>query len=362
MNILYLSRTMDQGGAEKIVYQLAVSSKKQGHNVWVASSGGSYVPLLEEFQIEHISIQDLECKKPAVILQSWGLLKQTIVKKQIDIIHTHHRMAAFYAYFLKRQFPEIQLVYTAHNVFLNKRWLTSKLLTTSEIVAVGNSVKKNLIEFFGIPESSIKVIYNAVQPEKIEPQYYNKELIDLKKERTVLVGMIGRLSEQKGIDIFIQAIKISRHKNPAIRGVIIGDGELREKVEEWIEKSELTHEIVMLGFQRHIITLISQLDFLVMPSRWEGFPLTPIEAFLVGKTIAASDIDGLNEVVKNNESGLLVPKDDVEGFSHAILELAENSKLREKLEINGKSYYKENFEFGMFTEKYQKLYDDMMAN
>ena len=96
MNILYLSRTMGQGGAEKIVYELASDCKKQGNRVYIASSGGVYENLLKEQNIIHIRIRDLECKNPRVILETVFKLKRLVRTEKIQVIHSHHHLSRSY--------------------------------------------------------------------------------------------------------------------------------------------------------------------------------------------------------------------------------------------------------------------------
>lgn len=356
MNILHLSRTMGQGGAEKIVFQLASASKKKGNYVSVASCGGVYTELLSKKKIPHHQVRDLECKNPIVILQTLQTLERIIRKEHIQILHTHHRMAALYGKLLKIRFPKLKLVYTAHNVFENKKRLTNISLSDSYIVAVGENVKKNLVEFFDIKEEKIQIIYNAVKIKEHVNYEPNTRLENWKKEGFFLVGIIGRLSEQKGVDVFIESMKNIKSQNVKIKGVIIGDGELKESLETMILKNDLEDDIWMMGYQEHIVTLIQQLDLVVMPSRWEGFPLLPIEVFCVGKTLVASDIGGINEIVQQKKNGILVPKDDVEAFSKEIIALMNKPEMRESLEQNAKEFYKKHFCYESFVEQYDSLY------
>lgn len=360
LNVLHLARTMDQGGAEKIVYQLASGTYKSGTHVAIASCGGVYEGMLEEQGILHYRIPDMECKRPETVIRTVKVLIKIVRKEQIDIIHSHHRMAALYAHLLKICFPKIKLIYTAHNVFFDKKLLTRLALSRTQVVAVGEGVRKNLTDTFHINPKKIEIIYNAVQQESIEKNNFHPELQKLKIQGYMLVGSIGRLSVQKGMDVFIRALKMISHKRTDVKGVIIGDGEDREKLQSLIAELGMEDKILMLGYQEHVRTLIRQLDLVVMASRWEGFPLIPIEVFSAGKTLVASDIGGINEIVKNRQNGLLVPKDQIEEFSRAMEELLENLKLRERLEKNGKEYYEASFDYESFLKQYYLVYQNML--
>lgn len=361
MNILHISRTMGQGGAEKIVYQLATGMKEKGQGICVASTGGVYAGQLKKHHIPHYGLDDLEHKNPGVILRTLWRLHRIIKKEKIDIIHTHHRMAALYARILKLFYPKIKLIYTAHNVFTNKKLLTSLSLSGTFIAAVGKNVKQNLVEFFGLKEKKIRIIYNAVHIEKKDTDKHSAMLESLKKQNYLLVAAIGRLSEQKGIDVFIRAVYEVKKKIPQVKGVIIGDGEQREELEKLTSDLGLTSDIIFLGYQKYITALIGQIDLVVMPSRWEGFPLTPIEVFAMQKTVAASDIGGIREIVRNGENGLLVPKDEAEAFGEAIVKLLTDDELRSCLEKNGKADYESRYDYESFIRQYEMFYREVMS-
>ena len=360
MNILHISRTMGQGGAEKIVYQLATGLKGRTRKTYVASSGGCYAGLLEEQGISHYQIADPECKKPWVILKNLFRLCRIVRKESIDIVHTHHRMAAVYAYMLRILNPGIRLVYTAHNVFYDKKILTKKALGHTAVVAVGNSVKENLTDYFHISPEKIVVIHNAVKPETPEKKYRNRVLDKWKEQGFRLLGIIGRLSEQKGIDIFLRVVAELKKKNCKIRGIIIGDGELKGELIREAYELGLENEVLFLGYQEHVSTLITQLDLILMPSRWEGFPLTPLEVFAEKKTIVGSNIGGISEIITDGQNGRLVMKDNVPMFTEAVAELLCDSKLRMKMEDNGYEYYSRNFSYDSFMEEYVRLYENVL--
>ncbi len=358
MRILHLSRTMDQGGAEKVVFQLVCACKEKNIFTTVASCGGAYVKELNRMGISHYEIHDFEKKGIWSLLKTYQTLVQIIKKDKITILHNHHRMAAFYGWLLKMRFPKLKVVYTAHNVFYDKRFLTKNSIKQASIVAVGANVKKNLEEFFKVNKKNITIIYNAVMQEQ-EGKVDEAMLAPFEIGKDVLVGIIGRLSEQKGIDVYIKAMQLAHEKDARIKGVIIGDGELAEQVKEWIAEFGLQDVILMMGYQSKVVDWVRMLDFVVMPSRWEGFPLTPIEVFMAGKTIIGSDIGGINEIVEEGVNGLLVEKDKPEAFAEKILELTYDMRLRRQLEEAGYETYRKKFDYQQFVDKYLSVYESI---
>lgn len=355
MNILHLSRTMGYGGAQKIVYELATGCKERGHHIVVASGGGVYVDMLQEADIPHYQVCDLESKNLWNMCKNLKSLIVIVKKEKIEIVHTHHRMAAVYGCLLRRIFPYIKLVYTAHNVFYDKKIFTKFGLKNSEIIAVGNNVKLNLEHYFNIDGDRIRIIYNAVRA--LPNECYDKTIEQWRSAGNILVGTVGRITEQKGTDIFVKAFAEAKKSQPALKGIIIGDGELREKIEILIRTLKLEDDIYMMGYQENVGYLMKQFSFAVMPSRWEGFPLTPIELFSVGKTLIASDIVGINEIVENNKNGILVRKNDWKTFAREIIDLANDNEKRKRLELAGKEFYHKNIDYDKFMEQYIDLYE-----
>lgn len=342
---------MGQGGAEKIVFQICMDKR---NDKVVASSGGFYVEKLEENSIKNYIIPDIDKKNPFLMMKTLFILLKIVKKEKIEIIHSHHRMAAFYAQLIHIFNRKIKLIYTAHNVFLNKKILLKFSLKNTKIVAVGNGVYNNLTEYYGIDKNNVTIIYNSIEP-NISGK--NNEILNSLNGR-ILIGTIGRLSEQKGIDIFLKAIKKIIDENNDVYGVIIGDGEKRTEYENLAKKLEIDNNIVFLGFQRNIFDIIKQLDFVVLASRWEGFPLTPIETFSMKKTIIASNIDGNNEIVIHMKNGLIFKKEDIKDLTEKMNILMHNKDLKKKLEENAYEDFKNKYSYKVFIDGYQKIYED----
>lgn len=348
MKILHISRTMGQGGAEKVVYQLCKDCDIES---FVASSGGVYVAQLKKIGIKHCKINDIANKNPFVFIYNLKILDKFVKQKGITIIHSHHRMAALYAQILKMRNKNLQLVYTAHNAFYDKKALLRSALKNTKIVACGESVKKNLVKYYGFSSEKIKVINNSVEiPNNI------KEANIGKTKNSFNVGTIGRLTEQKGIDVFIKAfLRLDNN----IHGFVVGDGELRDELMDLVKTLKLEKRITFLGYREDIFEIIKALDLVVSASRWEGFPLTPLEAFGCGKTMIASNISGNNDIVRDKENGLLFRVDDEDSLADALTLIANNRSLRSSLEKQAKIDFNNKYKYNIFIEEYRRVYNEI---
>lgn len=355
-NILFLTRTMKLGGTENVILQLCEILKSKVNKIVVCSCGGINVKKLNEMGIHHYTIPDISGKKPKDMLQIYQTLRRIIRDENITVIHSHHRMAALYARFVDPK--AVITIANAHNAFYDKKILTRVAYKDTKLIAVGEMVKKNLTDFFGLPSQQVSVIHNAVKPfeGKVELIAAVKKAKD---NGYVLIGNIGRLSKQKGIPYFIEAAEIVHHKNPKTKFFIVGDGEDKKHLEDLVHKKKLDNDVIFLGYRSDVQNVMSQMDFIVLSSLWEGLPLTPIEAFSVGKTIVATAVDGTPEIVQDKINGYLVQPRNANDLAERIELLIDDPAKRKSLEIQARERYESEFSFEKLKQEYIRYYEEL---
>ena len=358
-NILFFTRTMELGGTENVILQLCETFKPLVNKIVVCSCGGVNEKKLKELNIKHYTIPDIENKNPSCILTVSKMLKKIIKNENITVVHTHHRMAAFYVAFLKI-YKKCLFINTSHNTFDNKVKFTRYAYKHANLVACGEMVKKNLVETFGLPEKQVTVIHNAVKPfddpVKVEP-FINQ----LHDQGSHIVGNIGRLSEQKGMEYFINAIPTIKLCMSNVKFVIVGTGENEKKLKDLVRELDLKDDCYFLGYRSDVQNLMSQLDLVVLSSLWEGLPLTPIEAFSVGRTVVATAVDGTVEIVKDGINGYLVsPKNSLE-IAKKVIEVLQNKELRNSFEKEALQTYEDDFSFNQLKNPYKSYYESRLV-
>lgn len=357
-NILFFTRTMELGGTENVILQLCETFKPLVNKIVVCSCGGVNEKKLKELNIKHYTIPDIENKNPSCILTVSKMLKKIIKNENITVVHTHHRMAAFYVAFLKI-YKKCLFINTSHNTFDNKVKFTRYAYKHANLVACGEMVKKNLVETFGLPEKQVTVIHNAVKPfvDQIKVDPFIKQLHD---EGFYVVGNIGRLSEQKGMEYFINAIPTVKLCMSNVKFVIVGTGEDEKKLMDLVIKLDLKDDCYFLGYRSDVQNLMSQLDLVVLSSLWEGLPLTPIEAFSVGRTVVATAVDGTVEIVNDGINGYLVsPKNSLE-IAEKVIDVLQNKELRNSFEKEALQTYEDDFSFNQLKKSYQNYYESRL--
>lgn len=353
--ILYLTRTMGIGGTEKVIMQLCNNFNSKFEKVIVCSCGGVHEDELEKKKIKHYKISDMDDKNIINIIKNIKIIIDIIKQENINIVHTHHRMAAFYMSIIKL-FVNVKFIHTAHNTFTDKKILTRLALGKAEVVAVGNKVKENLCHFYGIVESKVTVIYNGIE-ENLEPIRNVEEISKYIEKGYYTVGNIGRLSEQKGMEYYIKSIPDILKINNKIIFYIIGEGDKKNELLKLVSNLNIQENVKFLGYRDDVINIMKQLDLIVLSSLWEGLPLTPIEAFSVRKTIIATAVDGTSEIVINNYNGKLIRPKSSKDISESVIELFFNSNQKSRFEINAYKMFKDKFSIERFNDKYEEFYN-----
>lgn len=349
-NVLFIVRAMQQAGAEIVVLQLCEILKPRVNKIVICAGPGLDQEKLRQLNVKYYSIPDITDKKPKTVADISMTLRKCVREEQITVIHTHHRMAAFYVSFLGLNKYRI-FINTSHNTFNDKVRLTRFSYKNAHLIACGEMVKKNLADVYGF--HNIAVIHNAVKPFE-GPIVKNSLITKLHEDGCIVIGNVGRLSEQKGFTYFIDAIPhiVEAHSNA--RFLIVGSGEDEEKLKKQVSNLKLENAVFFMGFRKDIQNLMSQMDFIVLSSLWEGLPLTPIEAFSVGKSVVATAVDGTTEIVQDGENGYLVPAKDSKALSIAINKAIEVD--RTKLEKTALETYYKDFSFDVFKDSIIQYY------
>ncbi|HIA12465.1 MAG TPA: glycosyltransferase family 1 protein, partial [Flavobacteriales bacterium] len=236
-------------------------------------------------------------------------LTNIIKKRDIDVLHCHLPRSQVFGYLVKRLFqPNIILVFHEHGDIFEKGVLLPALLRffqhhVDQFVACSKAVKKELIVRAGIPARKIEVVYNFVDTEKfarVELSNYNhleKNTWGIKPDDFV-VGFAGRLVERKGWREFVKIAK--RFKSEGIAGqpgrrikfLMAGIGPDAENMKKLINNYSLNDSVTYVGYITNMKSFYALLNCLVIPSYWEGHPITQLESLALGIPLVCSNGPG----------------------------------------------------------------------
>lgn len=219
-------------------------------------------------------------------------------------------------------------------------------------VVVSESLKKQFLER-GYPAEKLTTIYNGVDT-SVNPDR-NKLRKELKiPEEIPVVGTVGRLTRQKGIDVFLAAAHLVTEKKDA-QFVIAGEGEERSKLEDLSRMLKIQDRVHFLGYRADAADIISGMDVFVYMSRWEPFANTLLEAMAAGVPIVASDVGGNSELIQDNENGCLVGVREAEKAAEKICMLLDDSKRVSDLTGNAENTVAE-YSVDKMTREHERVF------
>jgi glycosyltransferase involved in cell wall biosynthesis len=208
------------------------------------------------------------------------------------------------------------------------------------IICDCEDTKRVLIERYGIPVKKISVIHCAVDPGK----FHFKGLP--KAPNSVLY--IGRLAKRKGLEFLIRSMPLIVRENPEFCLLVGGKGEYLEKMKTLVSRMQLENNVTFLGFvpEDRLNDLYNQSQCVVVPSVFEGFGITVIEALAAGTRVVGTDVDGIREILMSGEYGRLVPYGDRRALADAIIAEMSDPKRAGAL--------RPEYLVGRFRERYQE--------
>ena len=298
-----------------------------------------------------------------------------IRKERIDVVYVHSIISGFH-FGLVKYFLGYRLIYHEHNMASQRpetaiwRWLFNFVIRQSDaVIAISKDVAESL-HILGAPEAKIIVIHNGIDLSCVS------DLERLKREgrrrmeiagsdRRLLIGMIGHFRQWKGQAIFARSIMKLLAANVDAHYVLVGaihDQKYYQEVLAVINENSLGDRFSILGYQKNIPEIMSCLDVVVVPSVPEPFGLVLLEAMMLCKPIVAFNVGGPAEIISHKETGLLVDNIESGFLGDAILTLALDRDLREKMGVNGRVKLEMNYTNALQCQRIDGLVNSLLAS
>lgn len=245
-----------------------------------------------------------------------------------DLVHTHGVRANLLGRLAARG-KGLPVVSTVHSLLaLDYPHPVSRLVNglcerftrglTDHFIAVSEYLAAALVND-GVPQEKVSVVYNGIDSADGEQDAGTslRNRYGLPKE-VPLIAAVGRLHRVKGHHYFIAAAARVARKHPEARFLVIGSGPERPRLERMVRRLGLSDRVLFTGFVKDVRKLYGEFALLVVASLSEGLPLTVLEAFLSGTPVVATCVGGLPEVIRDGDTGILVPPKDPERLAAAI--------------------------------------------
>ena len=367
--LLFVISNETYGGGENIFEQIIKRLDKDVFDIYTACGPAS------EFINAVSGYSKIELLKQRSQLDPRNIfdLVRIIKKYKIDVVNSQGPRADFYARTasklagVKKMYSTVATPPEVFDVNAVKKFVYVHLNKftedyTDNIFVPTNALKSFLISKHGLSQDKVVRISNGVDlKEFISKQDKHDEIrkeFGLSNE-TVVIGTICRLVWQKGLPDLLNAVKIISCAYPGkdIRYLLVGDGPYRAKLEQQARELNITDKIVFAGFRKDISSMLSAIDIYVLPSLSEGQPIGIIEAMAAGKPIVATAIEGIQDIIKNGETGLLVPVYDPENLSKTIISLVSDKQKAITLASNARKEAESSYDIEKIVAQYSSFYD-----
>ncbi|MFN2598179.1 MAG: glycosyltransferase family 4 protein, partial [Pyrinomonadaceae bacterium] len=361
--ILQINSADTFGGGERHFVDLSNALQARGHCVFAALRPDSPVRARLTLPDSHIFTLPL---RNALDIASGRELARLARERGVEIVHAHLARDYPPAAFAARRAPGARLVITRHVPFALNSLHRFALANVARVIAVSAGVARGLRGQRIFADDKITVVTHGVSfaaydeaLRDFDREAYRRE--SLKTSARLLVGTVGDLSEVKGQDVMLRAAAVVARRVADAEFLIVGednssDEYMRRRLEGLVGEEGLRGRVHFRGHTPDLPRLLAALDLYVSPARAEAFGLATVEAMLCGACVLATDTDGSREIVRDGETGRLVPVGDAEALASAMFELLGDDDGRARLASNARESARERFSLERMVSETEEVY------
>ena len=355
------------GGEETFTRDLAIELLKRGHQVWVAPGGAVQ---REDLAQNHIPIADLAISGRSMsgFIKGAREINGFVEAHNIDIIHCQAVgpviMGAFSRWL---HLPSAKRFWVWHEHGISSatyRWISFFCRNLHYILTVSDYERIKLLDTSGTLGEKIRRIHNGIDPRKwtLAAEQRAQYRAEVRRkygipENVRVWGYVGRLSPEKGCDIFVpSAIRILK-KNPSAYFMIVGNGVMEQQLQRAASEAGILNNICFCGFQDEVPKYMAALDILIQPSKMDAFSLTVTQALAMGIPVVAADVGGIPEQMAHNYNGILFESGDIDGLASAVNRLFAEPDYGEKLANVGKKIVARYLNIERMVNQIEEIYD-----
>jgi glycosyltransferase involved in cell wall biosynthesis len=323
IQIVLLTDTLRYGGSERLLVDIAKGLDRDVFDVKVCATtaGGE----LLEGELAQAGIEYRILHKPLgpnlrVIPRVYSLLRRWCP----DIVHTFRFTANAYGR-VGAALARVPVIVGTEHVLehksLGRRMVDLALArVTDRVVVVTDEIAKQVRADHRLPSSRVQLIEEGIDLDRFacierDPSAGG----EASDSRPFKVGIVARLAPQKGHTVFLEAVRLARQMRPAVKGILVGDGELRPELERWVADRRMQETFEFWGFREDLPNVFRALDLFAMSSGWEGLPVALLDAAASGLPFVCTDVGGIAEKFQDGVHGRLAPPGDPVRFADAIV-------------------------------------------
>lgn len=364
MKITHFVESLDRGGLERMVVELAKLQQQHGHQCQVVClfERGTLARELDELGIPVGACHKRQGADPLALARARRLVRA----HGTEVLHTHNAVAHYQAVLATLGLGIYRIVNTRHGMGGNARtarreWLYRRALgRTHAVITVCEAACRDAIRRGIVPLAKVKVVPNGIRVDAFRPASPTMRLQLLRMlalpGQTRLIGSVGRLNWAKDQASLIRAFRQVHEQRPDTALLLIGDGELRAELQQCAIDEGVHDSVHFLGDRNDVHELLQGLDQFVLSSVSEGYSMALLEACAVVLPIVATDVGGNGEIVRDGRTGRLVPARDPAALANAMLDLLRDPAQATALARAARCWVERRGTLDVMVMRYARLY------
>ncbi|MGY5881854.1 MAG: glycosyltransferase family 4 protein [Candidatus Thorarchaeota archaeon] len=357
-NILYIVYSLEIGGLERVVLDLANNLPANDYNTHICCiNKAGDLSTQYNYQDRLFVINN----KGRINLKSVKAINDIVHSHSIDLIHSHNFAGLLYGYPVAK-YRRIPIVHTEHG-FIKKH--DKEILniiekhmsrTVNKYVCVSKQLADTIHDIFIPDDSKITIIYNGITL-RLRKETHRSDM-----SSEIKIGSIGRLTHIKNYELLIKSFSKLVKEYPSIRLEIVGDGEIYQDLLTLIDNLSLKDKVSLPGFRLNVDQCLENMDIFVLPSFSEGHSISLLEALSKNLICIASDVGGNPEIIANGMNGYTFESNNLEELTERLSYSIENINTEEMEYIrkNGFETIRTRFSLEAMLENYNKLYTEIL--
>jgi glycosyltransferase involved in cell wall biosynthesis len=309
---------------------------------------------------------------PFLFFAELAALLKLIRKTQPDVIHAHWILPQGFVAALAHKMTGVPYVVTTHggDIYGMQGILASAmksfaLRSAATVTVVSNDIKKTIEDKFGV-DIHTKVISMGVDavlfhPDKSDPGIRNRYGIT-----GPFLLYVGRLSEKKGVKYLLEAMPLVLEKLPVCKLLIVGTGELEQKLRKQVDSLKLTGHIIFTGAvpNNELPSYFASADVFIGPSvvapggDTEGFGLTFVEAAMSGCIVVGTSVGGISDIIQDGKSGFLVPEKNPQAIADVLSKILQDQQKMDHIKQSTRERMAQQFDWQVIADRYAKILND----
>jgi len=363
LKVLHIIKSLGRGGAEMLLPEtlhVHDTNRYEFHYIY-------FLPWKNQVAGELERSKGVVTCMPAgnnlKIMMKLGDIVDYIRKNQIDIVHCHLPWAGFAGRGLRSR-VHVPVIYTEHNkqerYHLFTRYLNRISFNRQDLaIAVSEDVRRSIVSNIR-PRIPVRTILNGINTEKFRRDVNAgtriREALGISPD-AVVIGSLSVFRSQKRLDKWLELFARLHSQNPEVRGVLVGDGPLREELLEKRGELGLQDLVFMPGLQTNSGDWFSTMDIFLMTSEFEGLPLALLEAMSCECGVVATRAGGISEVIRDGIEGYLEDVDRWDALLPHLTRLSANRQERERIGEMARKRVMEEFSIRQMVDQLEEIYE-----